>query len=875
MILDRVRTSVAARLSLAVLGLGLGTVVLVSAVSYDRAEEALQERLLADLGADARDNAVRVQEWLDRQRTALAVMASGIERARRGDARWNDTLAPLPPALLAADEVQLLRVPGGRVVRSSVPASVGSYGIDERYYERGQTASYTQPIHPGGRDGRPRLTVATPVRTDEGRTIGVLAAHLELAAMERVLRTAEAGERDAYLVNRFAEFVSAERFGREGVRRGVHSRAIDDAVRGGSGAGLYLNYAGVPVVGAWRWIPELELALVLEVPQARAFAPARDLLVQTLALGALASALLVLGTVSIARRFTQPVLAVADAASTVAGGDFSVRAPVTGDDEVGRLADAFNAMTSRLRALYGALDDQVQATRNALVEAQESRELLRDVLDNASTLVLVVGLDAVVRMGNGRMARLAGRPVESLPGAPLSAVLGPAGAEAIADFIARGRAADGPLSEEVTLVGPDGAQPWQVTVFPLRHDDGTPYATGVVGTDLTERARAEAERRAQDASVQQAQRLESLGVMAGGIAHDFNNLLGAIQGNVELAAMADDEPAERREALQHIAAAARRAAELTRQLLAYAGRASFRRDVVDARVVVADLLPLVRAAQSKKVAFVVDPMPVPFWVELDPAQLSQVVLNLLTNAAEAIGDVPGTVTLRLTDDAPPARPAGAPDDVRWLHLEVADTGVGMTDAVRARIFDPFYTTKLSGRGLGLSAVRGIVRSLGGTLDVETAAGTGTRFSIWLPQAAAPEHPPVAAPVAAPVARRGTVLVVDDEAAIRRVVRRIVERMGFDVLEAVDGDDAAERFGRHAEALALVVLDLTMPGRSGAELLRDMRRTRPTLPVIVASGYDAADALRGEGEDARTRFLQKPFSTKGLERLVAELADCGD
>ncbi|MCU0622986.1 MAG: ATP-binding protein [Gemmatimonadaceae bacterium] len=873
--LTRLRTSVAARLSLAVLGLGLGTVVLVSAVSYDRAEQALRERLLAELDADSRDNAIRVEEWLDRQRTALAVMASDL-RQPPSAADQADVLAPLPPALLAADEVQLVRVPSGRIVRSSVPASVGTYAIDERYYEFGRGAPYIQPIYPNGRDGRPRLTVATPVRDRDGRTTGVLAAHLELAAMERVLRSlGETGERDAYLVNRFAEFVSAERFGREGVRRGVHSRAIDDAIAGGSGEGLYVNYAGIPVVGAWRWIPDLELALVLEVPQARAFAPARALLIQTLALGALASALLVLGTISIASRFTRPVLAVADAATTVAGGDFSVRAPVAGEDEVGRLAEAFNAMTSRLQSLYGALDEQVHATRDALVEAQESREMLRDVLDNASTLVLVIGLDSVVRMGNGRLAKLARRSVESLPGAPVAEVLAAAGAESIGTLIAQGRAADVPCSAEVVLAGPAGPQPWQVTVFPLRHDDGTPYATGVVGTDLTERARAEAERRAEDASVQQAQRLESLGVMAGGIAHDFNNLLGAILGNVELAADADDAPAERREALQHIAAAARRAAELTRQLLAYAGRASFRREVVDARGIVADLLPLVRAAQSKKVQFVIDPMPMPLWVELDPAQLSQVVLNLLTNAAEAIGDAPGTVRVHCADDAPAELPPGTPPDTRWLRLVVADTGTGMTAEVRDRIFDPFYTTKLSGRGLGLSAVRGIVRSLGGTLDVDSAPGAGTRFSIWLP-AAAPPADARPEPTSAAAARlRGTVLVVDDEAAIRRVVRRIVERLGFDVLEAVDGDDAAERLARHADALALVVLDLTMPGRSGAELLRDIRQVRPTLPVLVASGYDAADAMRGLGEDAHTRFLQKPFSTKGLERLVGELMAFGD
>jgi CheY-like chemotaxis protein len=258
------------------------------------------------------------------------------------------------------------------------------------------------------------------------------------------------------------------------------------------------------------------------------------------------------------------------------------------------------------------------------------------------------------------------------------------------------------------------------------------------------------------------------------------------------------------------------------------------------------------------VQFVVRPAPTPLWVEADPSQLSQVLLNLITNAAEAIGDGTGTVTIAVG-----AEPTGR------VRLSVSDTGPGIPDAVRERMFDPFFSTKGQGRGLGLSAVRGIVQGLGGQLDLDSAPGRGTRFDIWLPAAAAPA-PVAAAPRLSPVsALAGTVLVVDDEAAIRTVVRRTLARRGCLVLEAADGPEGVTAFRANADTLSLVVLDLTMPGMSGAEVLAAIRATHPTLPVIIASGYDMEDAMPGIARDPHLRVLQKPFTTQALERAATD------
>jgi two-component system, cell cycle sensor histidine kinase and response regulator CckA len=874
--ISALRRRFATRLATAAFAVGAALVGVTGVISYRQAAGALQARLLSQLGTDATDDARRLGEWLAQQKAAVSLLASQIpadelDRPRAAPRGWLVEGLLLNSGLLAAEEVQLVRVPGGRVVRSTVPASEGTFVVDQLHYAKAQGGLYLQPIYPAAPTGRPRLTVAAPVRREDGTVVAVLAAHLDLARMEDVLaRSGEAVPVDAYLVNRFAEFVSARRFGRDGVKRGVHSRAIDDALEGSAAAALYTDYAGRPVVGAWRWIPDLELAIVREVPLADAFSPARALLVRSVLVGLGAMLVLAVGVTIITQRFAKPVREVAEAASAVARGDFSVVAPVTSQDEVGELARAFNAMTSRLQAVYGELDSQVKATRTALSAADENRALLQDVVNATPSLVLVVGTDDRVLLGNARLASLAGLPAEALVGRHVAGMVGDTAAPlgALAAFVREVRSRGIPVTREVSLGRAPDVHAWQVSAFPLADSDGQPYAVAIVGADLTERERAEASRRAQDARVQQAQKLESLGVMAGGIAHDFNNLLGAILGNVELARGAHGDAAETADALEQISAATRRATELTRQMLAYAGRASLRRETVDVRSVVRDLVPLARAGQSKKVTFVERPHPAPLWIDADPAQLSQVLLNLVTNAAEAFDDASGTVTVTTSDVAPVPPPSDAAPH-GWVRLTVTDTGPGISPDVRERMFDPFFTTKAQGRGLGLSAVRGIVQSLGGVLALESAPGKGTRFDICFPAASPPVATGTARVAPRPSAISGTVLVVDDETAIRAVVRRTLTRRGCVVLEAQDGAEGLAVFLANADALALVVLDLTMPGMGGAEVLAAIRATHPALPVVVASGYDLGDSLSGIGSDPYVRLLQKPYTTAALEAAASE------
>ncbi|MBX3172794.1 MAG: PAS domain-containing protein [Gemmatimonadaceae bacterium] len=873
MIRRLLRQSLAARLSAAVLALSLAAIGLVATLSYQRAAAALEDRLLERLDAFADQDATSLDAWVDRQRDAIEVLARSYapQTIADGEHPRNRAIAPFPPSLFAASEIFVLSYPGGRVLRSSRAEALDSYAVDQEYYQRGQQQTHLQPAYPSGQDGKPTMTIASPIRDPEGRLVAVLAAHLDIAELERAIFTRQSEVPiEAYLVNRNKAFVSAARFGDDAYRRGVDSEGITRALAGVNNTGLYADYRGVPVAGAFRWIPELELALLIESPQAAAFAPARQLLLSSLLVGVLAASLLSFGIVLITRRFTRPVMDVAQAATAVAAGDFTVETAPRGSDEVAELAVAFNSMTSRLRALYGELASQVRATRAALDDAQTNRAVLQDVVNSGSTLVIVTDLDGSVRLVNKRFADLTGGTASEATGRDLGSLLTNPRERALAAMMSAARDADAPVERELEL-GPSGNRHvWQALAFPLRHDDQSLYGIGLIATDLTERARAESDRRERDASVQQAQKLESLGIMAGGIAHDFNNLLSAILGNVDLALGSLDDPHEIQEALEQIARASRRASELTRQMLAYAGRASLRREVVDARSVFSDLLPLVRAAHSKKVRFELGPLPDPLYVELDPSQLSQVVLNLLTNAAEAIRDNEGSVRLTAGREAPPPGAAEATPIAGWVRFSVDDTGAGIPDKVRARMFDPFFSTKSSGRGLGLSAVRGIVRSLGGVLHVESTTGVGTRFDIYLPASSAElrrsgEHAVVAGPQ-----MRGLALVIDDEEALRRVSRRTLEGMGFEVVEAADGVEGLDRAKELGDDLTFVMLDLTMPRKSGLEVLEELRQSFPELPVLIASGYDRATNANFTDDDPNRRFLQKPFGVSALREAVSQL-----
>jgi signal transduction histidine kinase/CheY-like chemotaxis protein len=440
---------------------------------------------------------------------------------------------------------------------------------------------------------------------------------------------------------------------------------------------------------------------------------------------------------------------------------------------------------------------------------------------------------------------------------------------------------------ELRIVTKQGETRWLRAYTRPEWSDAAGRVVRVFGAiqDITERRRAEE-------SLLHRQKLESLGVLAGGIAHDFNNLLAAIIGNADLALLDIPRNNPAAEAIGHVQTAARRAADLTRQMLAYAGKGRFFVQPLNLNTLIGEMANLVHTSIAKNVTLQHQPAALLPPIEADAAQVSQIVLNLIVNAAEAIGAADGTITI-----ATSVRPVERADLAGWMGYEgltpgqyvlltIADTGCGMDDATRARIFDPFFSTKFTGRGLGLAAVLGIMRSHGGALKVESEVGRGTMFSILFPalerpcdQAATPQGPgareesarstALASPSPA-AARSRRVLVVDDEPSVRAVATRMLERLGFSVLVANDGRAGVDIFHAHADTIACVLLDLTMPHLSGEQTLEAIRRIRPDTRVVLMSGYDEQELSAHFAGQGVAGFLHKPFTPADLRLQLQQI-----
>jgi PAS domain S-box-containing protein len=398
-----------------------------------------------------------------------------------------------------------------------------------------------------------------------------------------------------------------------------------------------------------------------------------------------------------------------------------------------------------------------------------------------------------------------------------------------------------------------------------------------IARDVTDRKRAEGERLEIERRMQHVQKLESLGVLAGGIAHDFNNILVAVLGYADLALSELPSSSPARESVGEIEIAARRAAELCRQMLAYSGRGKFVIELIDLGELVADTMQLLRASVSKRATLeleLAETLPV---IEGDATQLRQVLMNLVTNASEAVAPQAGFIrvstgvaTCDREELSKTVVGEGLPSG-EYVYLEVDDNGCGMDEQTRSRIFEPFFTTKFTGRGLGMAAALGIVRGHKGTIAIRTAPGEGTTFRVFFPITALPAansaHAATSGDSAPQWTGHGCVLLVDDEESVRGLASRMLVRLGFEVIEAANGYDALAQFERHADRISLVLLDLTMPGMDGEETFRALRRISDEVPVLMTSGFTEQEITARLAGQGLAGFLQKPYSMAGLRARV--------
>jgi two-component system, cell cycle sensor histidine kinase and response regulator CckA len=527
-----------------------------------------------------------------------------------------------------------------------------------------------------------------------------------------------------------------------------------------------------------------------------------------------------------------------------------------------------------------------ESITHALYNARERHELMlrlrrseqryREIVETMTEGVCVTDLEGRIEFANNTFERMLHSKREELIGSSLYTHVLPADEQAFRARINGLITNSGPLRSEVRLRTNTNVEVYSSFAAMILVDGGKTRSILTIHTDITE-ARKLHEK------LVQAQKLESLGVLAGGIAHDFNNLLVAILGHAGIA-LSDLRPESPvREDIAAIEVAAIRASELTKQLLAYAGRGRFVIGRLDLGRLVEEMGHLLSAVIPKNVILryqFAAHLPA---IEGDATQLRQVVMNLITNAADAIGPKKSGIITVSTSVIHAEKEYLAEtyiDDTLaagyYVCLEVSDTGSGMTAETRVKIFDPFYTTKFAGRGLGLAAVLGILRAHKGAIKVYSELNRGSTFKILLPAIDGSPDVTLESGKKTDESRTwGTILVVDDEESVRNVTRRILERAGYSVLVASDGVEALKVFREKRNEIRLIVLDVTMPHMGGEEAFRQLRLIDPKVRVILSSGYSEQEATSRFAGKGLAGFIEKPFKLQALLELIRHVLESED
>jgi PAS domain S-box-containing protein len=497
--------------------------------------------------------------------------------------------------------------------------------------------------------------------------------------------------------------------------------------------------------------------------------------------------------------------------------------------------DALRSAETRFRALIGAM-------RDVIVVLDRSGRYV-DVAPSATELLH--------------------RPPEELLGQTLHDVFSSAQADRFLSWVHKALDTHVPV-EELFDLEIRGERLWfDATMLPQGRD-----RVVWISRDATPRRRTEVALRESEEQLRQAQKMEAVGQLAGGVAHDFNNLLMAIMSNAELASIELPASSAMASYIDEIKNASRRARSLTQQLLAFSRKQMLQPVLLDLNEVVRDSQLMVQRLMGAGIALDVTLDPALGRVLADPGQVSQVLINLAVNARDAMrsgGRLSiATFNRRVTDDDARLRPGLRPGP--YVAIAVRDTGTGMTPDVEARVFEPFFTTKPLGQGtgLGLSTAYGTVKQSGGYIDVATTLMVGTTFTVLLPSVAAPADAVSPPPGSTrPAQARSTILLVEDDSAVRDAAKRMLTRGGFTVLEATNGAEAVELWDRDADTIDVVLTDVVMPAMGGADMVRTLRKRRPGVRVVFMSGYTQGSLEISDEDQGATRFLAKPFSADQL------------
>ena len=655
----------------------------------------------------------------------------------------------------------------------------------------------------------------------------------------------------------------------------AHYAQFQTASRDREGTAELVGLDGIQRLIGYTFGKQTTWMVTVGIPSEAAYGPIRRDFRRNLLLGitTLSAALLVAW--SLAGRITRPLLQLSADSRAIGDGNLAHRSQVRSRDEVGKLATAFNQMSATLESRTTALSESETALR-------KQTEVLESILHSMGDGVFVVDQTGTFVVFNEAAGRLYGSIPQHVDVKEWAASRGLCQPDMVTPFPAEemplSRAMRGESVDNVEMFisrqdAPPGVRV-SANARPLKDREGRVLGAVVVLRDITRQHQLEEHLR-------QSQRMESIGKLAGGVAHDFNNLLTAILGYASL--LLDNLPAgsDAHRDAEQIQKASERAAELTRQLLAFSRKQILQARVVDINAILLGMEPMLHRLIGEDIKLYAHPAASLAKVKADPTQVEQIILNLVINARDAMPRG-GTLTIETANVVLDQSQVESHLDVSpgpYVMLSVSDSGCGMDPETKARIFEPFFTTKPPGQGtgMGLATVYGIVKQSGGHVWVYSELGEGTSLKIYLPQSEQGDRKLGMASTPSPVsAATGseTVLIVEDEQSVRDLAGSVLEKRGYTVLAASDGEEALHLSKAHAGDIQLVITDAIMPGMRGHELAEVMRTLRPQIKVLFISGY-TDDAAIHQGVLAEgIQFLQKPFTPDALARKVRNVLDVG-
>ena len=720
--------------------------------------------------------------------------------------------------------------------------------------------------------------VAThPIVNHRGDITGVLAGRASLAILQEIMleRAGLGNTGETYLVGSNRVLLTGSRYinQEKAARTYLRNKGVDATVKNHiNGSGLYKDYRGVPVIGVYRWLSELQVALLAEQDQFEAFRSSYITLGVNSVVALVAVLSAIVAALFITRSITRPLSNLAETAEMIEGGNLDLVAKIEREDEIGKLANAFNQMTARLKHLISKLEHQVVELKEAEEALETSHETFLTVLNSIDATIYVADMETYkILFMNKYMRESFGKDFT--------------GDICWEAFRGESQPCQNCTNDQLRDENgkPTGVCVWQnknpiTKKWYINYDRAIEWTDGrlvrlQIATDITNLKKAEEDTKKLESQLLRAEKLESIGTLAGGIAHDFNNLLMGIQGRTSLALIDTDSSHPHLEHLKGIEDYVRSATDLTKQLLGFARGGKY-------EVKSTNINDLLRKSsemfgRTKKEVVIHPKYQEDLWsAEVDRGQIEQILMNLYVNAWQSM---PGGGDLYLESENVFLDEEFLShydlESGKYIRISVTDTGIGMDKTTQKKIFDPFFTTKEMGRGtgLGLASVYGIVKSHGGIIDVKSDKGSGATFNIYLP--ASEKAVQVEKKSNSDIVKGSeTILLVDDEEMVIDVGGKMLERMGYRVLTAKSGKEAIEIYQMKNNRIDLIILDMIMPLMGGGETYDRFKKMDPDIKVLLSSGYSIDGQAREILDRGCNGFIPKPFDLIELSKKLREILD---